>query len=239
MRHGHVMIALMRIIFLNTLNGKVAERMKDFMLEQAPMTDIFCLQEVYDSSKSFFEELLSEFSHVYTFKSITEDGFPQATYVKPGTEIIFSTTVLDEIPNTGIGLYTHINAKNGNVIHVCNVHGRAFPGEKLDTPERLRQSRGFIDFFTTLDGPKIIGGDFNVLPDTESIRMFEQRGYIDLIKKHNVRTTRNQLAWANYPDNKQYYSDYVFVSPDVKVQNFLVPENEISDHLPLVLDIES
>ena len=32
--------------------------------------------------------------------------------------------------------------------------------------------------------------------------------------------------------------DYVFVSPEVKVIDFSVPNIEISDHLPLILDFE-
>jgi len=34
------------------------------------------------------------------------------------------------------------------------------------------------------------------------------------------------------------HSDYVFVSLEVKVKKFEVPNIEISDHLPLILDFE-
>jgi endonuclease/exonuclease/phosphatase family metal-dependent hydrolase len=67
--------------------------------------------------------------------------------------------------------------------------------------------------------------------------MFEENGYIDHIKENNIPTTRNRHSWDRYP-NKQYYADYAFTSPEVKVNHFEVIENEASDHLPLVLDIE-
>ena len=85
----------------------------------------------------------------------------------------------------------------------------------------------------------MIGGDFNLAPETKSIAMLTENGYRDLIKDFKIRTTRNRLAWEMYPESKQYFSDYVFASPEVKVKEFTVPENEISDHLPLILDIEA
>ena len=68
--------------------------------------------------------------------------------------------------------------------------------------------------------------------------MFQKYGYLDLIKKFGIKTTRNEVAWENYPDNKQYFSDYVFVNPEAKIKSFSVPDLEISDHLPLILEIE-
>ncbi len=49
-------------------------------------------------------------------------------------------------------------------------------------------------------------------------------------------SARNNLAWNRFP-TKMYYSDYVFTSAKVKVESFSVPKNEISDHLPLIVEI--
>ena len=228
----------MKIIFLNTWNGKLKEGISDFITEQSATADVFCFQEVYDSSKVLFESLLPSFKSLYAHKAIDNDDFPQAMYIKKDLEVRSSRTLLNDIPEVGLGLYIEIKCQTGN-IHICNVHGMAFPGDKLDNAKRLEQSRALIDFFRSLPGRKLIGGDFNILPDTESIRMFERNGYVDMIKKHNIQTTRNHFAWEKYPDSKQYYSDYAFVSPDVNVKDFVVPRNEVSDHLPLILDIET
>ena len=40
-----------------------------------------------------------------------------------------------------------------------------------------------------------------------------------------------------YPESPQLFSDYVFVSPEVAVSGFSVPEDEISDHLPMIVDL--
>lgn len=47
----------MRIIFLNTLNGEIEEGIKEFIAGEASRTDVFCLQEVYDSSMPMFESI--------------------------------------------------------------------------------------------------------------------------------------------------------------------------------------
>jgi endonuclease/exonuclease/phosphatase family metal-dependent hydrolase len=88
------------------------------------------------------------------------------------------------------------------------------------------------------DGEKIIGGDFNLNKNTESVKMFEKNGYRNLIEEFGIEVTRNHLIWDLYPENIQFWADYLFVSPEVKVKSFEVPKNEVSDHLPQVLVIE-
>jgi endonuclease/exonuclease/phosphatase family metal-dependent hydrolase len=228
----------MRIIFLNIWNAKRTESLTDFIREQDALTDVFCFQVVFSESQTTVDGLLPDFQSFISHKVISEEQyFAQATYVHKRLPTSSSERILDDVPRGGIGLYTEIGGTE--CVHVCNVHGIAYKrDDKLDDPVRLAQSRGLIDFFRPRDGQKIIGGDFNVLNHVESIRMFEQHGYVDLIERFNIPTTRNRLAWENYPGNEMRYSDYVFVSPDVKVKNFTVIENEVSDHLPMILEIE-
>lgn len=88
-----------------------------------------------------------------------------------------------------------------------------------------------------MPGIKILGGDFNTLPDEKSITMFETAGYKSLIKDFAVNTTRNRYVWERYPKNKMYYSDYVFVERGTKLKSFDVPGIEVSDHLPMVVEL--
>lgn len=121
---------------------------------------------------------------------------------------------------------------------IVNVHGVAYPGSKLDTPERRSQSQKIVEFLNREKSEKILGGDFNLMPDTESIRMIERAGMRSMIKEFNIRTTRSILSYARYPEtDRQHFSDYVFVSPGVGVSDFRAPQISISDHLPMVLGI--
>lgn len=128
--------------------------------------------------------------------------------------------------------------RNGQGYTLVNLHGIAYPGSKLDTPERLAQSRKIVEFLKGEEGEKILGGDFNLMPNVESIQMIERAGMRNLIKEFNISTTRSMFSYARYPEtDRQYFSDYVFVSPGVGVNDFRVPQISTSDHLPLVLEV--
>jgi len=140
--------------------------------------------------------------------------------------------------STDVGYGSHVIISQGEKsFHLVNIHGKAQPGSKFDTPVRIKQSEHIIDAMKSVRVPVIIGGDFNLYPNTKSIMMFEEAGYKNLIRDFGIKNTRNEISWKEF-NNKQYYADYVFVAPDIKVRGFEVPYNEVSDHLPLVLDFE-
>lgn len=235
----------MRVLFLNTWIAEKKEDLEKFIKEQAVSTDVFCLQEVPDQVKPFFENLLGDFTPFYASRENTikdpDDIDPyNATYIrKTLAEHVSSYSVWGDIVGAGLDLCTKIEVNN-TTINIANIHGQNRPGDKLDTPERLTQSKELIDRFTQLEGLKIMGGDFNLMPDTKAAKMFEESGYTNLIRKYDIKTTRNRLAWAQHPDDKrQYFADYVFCSPDVKIKEFDVIQNEVSDHLPMVLEFET
>lgn len=227
----------MNIIFLNAWNAEVRDAIADFIVHRAPDTDVFCFQEAHQKMQKLCTELLPDYSVALHRKLVEGDYYTQATYAKRELAIDKTSIILEKSPHTGFGLYTEISNSKHN-IHICNIHGISRPGEKQDTPERINQTEGILRFFNDLEGIKIIGGDFNLEPDTKSIEMFEERGYRNLIKDFHTPTTRNRLSWEKYPDNKQYFADYIFVSPSVRIIDFSVPNIEISDHLPMLLSIQ-
>ncbi len=58
-------------------------------------------------------------------------------------------------------------------VTVVNFHGLWNGKGKTDTPDRIAQSQNILRFLEGVDGEIILCGDFNLLPDTESLRMFE------------------------------------------------------------------
>lgn len=125
---------------------------------------------------------------------------------------------------------------DGKILQIYNYHGITFPGQKTDSPERTKQSERILSAMSSSEGKKILCGDFNLNPDTESIRMLGVT-MKDLIKEYKITNTRNEISWK-YFNNKQYFADFTFVSPDIKVVSFEVPYNEVSDHLPMVLQFK-
>ncbi|MBI2022278.1 endonuclease/exonuclease/phosphatase family protein [Candidatus Daviesbacteria bacterium] len=125
---------------------------------------------------------------------------------------------------------------DGKVCNIFNLHGQWYPETKLDTKKRLIQSKKIVSLINKSSGKKIICGDFNLEPNTKSIKIIEQSGLINLIKKFHVKATR-VANFKKYGDI-QYFADYIFVSKGVEVKNFKVPKVKISDHLPLILEFE-
>lgn len=200
-------------------------------------TDIFCFQEADGDMQRLCAQVLSEYD-VYTgIKTLSEaNDFAQTTYVRKGIPVVSSGLILKDHQESGLGLYVEIQAGD-KTLFVCNFHGISRPVDKLDTPERVLQSTTLLEFFDKKERV-VIGGDFNVFPETKSIQIFATSQYQDLISDHGITNTRNHYIWDRYPDNpKQYYSDYVFLSPAVNCLEFIVPNNEVSDHLPLELEI--
>lgn len=156
----------------------------------------------------------------------------------------YNSFVPNQYDTLGYGLlYTQINVAE-TVLTICNTHGTSEPGNKLDTPERINQSKKILDFVNHQPGEKIIAGDFNLFPNTQSIAMLEQADFRNLISEYKITTTRGSLMkklhshFANGPFGFQEFADYTFVSPGIRVINFEVPDVPISDHLPMILEFE-
>lgn len=113
---------------------------------------------------------------------------------------------------------------------IANLHGYWIPDSKEDTPERLEQSDKIMKFLDAYKYRKILCGDFNLNPTTKSMFKLEQ-GMVNLIKKHNVKSTRSNLH-----TRKDKFADYVLVSKGIKVLDFKVLQDQVSDHLPLFLE---
>ncbi len=241
----------MKVLFLNCWQGKHESRLLQYISEQARDTEIFCLQEVTPDLQQNLSKILRNYQVDYRFIKVSNNFtqyYGQSVFVKKNIYIEKMEVIeifKNRKPNYGFLQVIDLLYK-GKMISVGNLHGRSQPGHKLDTKTRLNQSKIILETFNKIQGLKIFGGDFNLEPKTKSIKMITDCGYLDLIKKYNIKTTRNELAWKSSKENgskgivkyykKQYFADYCFVSHDVKVKSFIVTDHYVSDHLPLVLE---
>jgi hypothetical protein len=124
----------------------------------------------------------------------------------------------------------------GGTLMVANYHGIARPGSKLDSDERLEQSRAIRRVLDAQDGPLVLVGDFNLLPDTESVRLLGE-GRRNLVLDRAIPTTRSRLNPYYGTPQEQPHANYAILSPELEVVDFQVPDVEISDHLPMLLEL--
>jgi len=233
----------MKILSLNALDAELRDQLKDFLKSQLASTDVFCFQETLGATiETLFTELFpgALYSTTWVEKTTSEQGqYNLCTVVRKPIQVSHSQTLL-AADDTGVGqaLASAITLPDGNTLTVVNVHGVPFPGDKLDNEGRLRQSDTIIRWLRENGSPSaIVCGDFNLLPETESIKKFARAGYQDLIADYKIPTTRNEFAWKNWPDNKQLFADYTFASQQLNIVSFQVPNIEVSDHLPMIIDI--
>ncbi|MFA6519354.1 MAG: endonuclease/exonuclease/phosphatase family protein [Candidatus Paceibacterota bacterium] len=185
-------------------------------------------------------------SHVAFFRPHHGDHYGLLMLVNKNLSVIEEGDVFvykerGYVPDGDVGNHArniqYITAETASgLITVINFHGLwtgEGPGKgKKDSPERLEQSEKILEFTKQLKNPFVLCGDFNLLPDTESIRKFEDAGLRNLIKEFGVTSTR-----TSFYTKPQKFADYVFISGDVDLKDFKVLPNEVSDHAPLLIEI--
>ncbi len=259
----------MKLLSLNIWGGKVYKPLLKFVKEQAKDTDVFCFQEVMQSSVSKFSngvktDIYADLSKIlknYTGFLATPilAGFDlkekvdfdlnlgQATFIKKGIKVLSEQTYFVygekgpvyfwnierkkkrylDVPRN---MQCVIIQKGKEKILIGNLHGFWMPRSKNDSPERISQSNKIKKVFDPFNGPKIICGDFNLRPETKSMKILEQ-DLKNLIALFQIKSTRSKLH-----KRTQKIADYIMVSDEIKINKFEVLNEKISDHLPLLID---
>lgn len=119
---------------------------------------------------------------------------------------------------------------NGEPLTIVNFHGLWNGEGKGDSLDRLEQSRKIVEFINETANKVVLCGDFNLLPDTQSIRILEDAGLRNLVTESGVTTTR-----TSYYTKSEKFADYIFVSHALQVHEFKVLPDEVSDHAPLMV----
>jgi len=243
----------MKLISLNAWCGIKYELLKDFLECQSKDVNIFCFQEIRNGEYLNQTEETNERTNLFEdLKDILPDFVGYFTEMAPGVGIasfVRKNIEVEKIESEQILTAQetkHLAMPNGEsyyprviqsvylkkydlIIH--NFHG--IPGDsKKDTPERDLQISRLLTIVNNSVKSQIIVGDFNLDMNTEAILKLESQ-LQNLVKENGFKTTRN----SNY--NKidvLPFADYAFASKDIKINQFEVLPDEVSDHLALFLD---
>lgn len=182
-------------------------------------------------------------NHTAYFRPHHLDNYGLMMLVKKNWDVIAEGDVFvykerGHIPLGDVGFharnvqYVTFATPNGNRT-VLNFHGLWNGAGKGDSEERLLQSEKIGQFIKTLSNPYIMCGDFNLTPDTESIKKLENFGLRNLIKEYGITSTRTSLY-----SKEQKFADYTLVGDGINVNDFKVLRDEVSDHSPMYLEFE-
>jgi endonuclease/exonuclease/phosphatase family metal-dependent hydrolase len=123
-------------------------------------------------------------------------------------------------------------ADQNKPLTIMNFHGLWTGTGKYDTEDRIQQSKNIIEFTKKLEGNYTLCGDFNLLPETESINILENAGLRNLVSEYDITSTRT--SFYTKPDK---FADYIFTTPGITVKDFKVLPDEVSDHAALYVEI--
>jgi len=126
-----------------------------------------------------------------------------------------------------------VDREADRIVVVVHAHGLRDATAKADNPRRRAQAGRLLDLVARLKEPgdvTVVCGDFNVLPDSETLAMLKAFGLTDLVGSADTRT-------SHYPKPGRH-AGYLLVSDPDQVRRFeVVAEPEVSDHRPLVLEV--
>ena len=250
----------MKILCLNTWGGKLAKPLLDFVAHHKDV-DVFCFQEVYNGPErpvkenepapdlfTKIQEALPDhvgfFSEAVFDKVWAHAPYGIATFVKKDISVISQRTIeifqLEDAKRIGLKegleLWNRLMDEttlvhNEKELTVFNLHGIFTGGDMSDCAGRSEQTRIIRRYTDEIKGEKLLCGDLNMNPDTECFKNLKQN-LRDLIDEFGITTTRNK-----YYSNDLKFADYILLSPSLEVKKFEVLEDEVSDHLPLLLEI--
>jgi endonuclease/exonuclease/phosphatase family metal-dependent hydrolase len=130
-------------------------------------------------------------------------------------------------------LHTTLRLKDGAMVHILNLHGRLVKGEQGRFQSEVADYNfaRIAEYAATLKGPIILSGDFNLVKEATSLQALKDIGLTNLNDVYNISEARNEFSWR--PTEAVAH---VFINDQVIVNDYKVARDNVSDHLPLVLN---
>lgn len=244
---------------VNIYKGKYLDALVDFLKREDP--DIVAMQEVtYGDVSYYHDKTINLFEYI---KGETGLGgyFASDQKFADSPKSLFGNVVLTKLPITDSKVLTLMDFRpvtlaefedssifpylgrlaidvvinvNGRTVHALSWHG-AWTAPPVDTQETLRQAGMVRGYLKSLAAPFIIGVDMNNIPGSKTVEIIENVANNLMIGSH-VRQTTHPKIHKIVP--KGYLVDYIFTSDDFKLISLEVPEILVSDHLPVVAEVE-
>lgn len=253
-----------KLLQLNTWHGgQVFQPLIDFLQKQD--ADILHLQEVYSNEHnlyfpespnfSLFQYIQQHFDYPYAAFSKTFDIQVTEDHNIPMGNATFSRYPIEEshtvyIPGHAGLRYEYYNEVlkkdfslspanflsstiniNGNKVKSINMHG-VWGFDGLDN-ERRFQMRDLVLEEVQNQLYVVCSGDFNTVPTTDTMRGLDEK--LTNVFTGKINNTFNNKRWKH--GDLQFVVDYVYLSPNIEILNAEAPQADISDHMPLVVEI--
>ena len=119
-------------------------------------------------------------------------------------------------------------------VQLLNIHGIWNKG-KVGDKRTIKECEFVLKVALDKEMPTIITGDFNLNPESESIKLINEK-LKNLIDIYDIKPTRPIVR--DGLDVGDSVDDYIFVNDKIKVKEFKVMKTDVSDNYPLILDFD-
>lgn len=197
--------------------------------------DVVSLQEVDRiwSSRSQFQDICGELAQqlnmvfAYSASLIRNQGYF-------GNQILSKYPVVqawtEQLPGkleTRSFVFAQIIV-SGVRVNILNTH------LGLSEEDRMMQAETIVTFLNQVDGPTIITGDFNGTPADKGVALLRN-------EFHDIQASTDLAAHGTFrlkDGSIGERMDYILTSPEFSLKHFEIVDNQISDHLPLIAELE-
>lgn len=123
---------------------------------------------------------------------------------------------------------------HGCDMHILCWHG-AWTAPPSDTKETFKQSTLVYKHLMEIKAPFILGGDLNAVIGSKTVDMIGKVAN-NLMLGSNAKMTTNVKVHKIAPLG--FLVDYIFASKEFKLKSISVPQITVSDHLPVIAEVE-
>ncbi len=240
----------MKILQLNVWDGKVSGALLNFIKQND--FDLICLQEAVWSPKNDILEVFS--ASVEQIKTASRLNYESraTNYTIPafgseihqGNVILSRTEIIDEKIIAAYGEEKTVSSsqelldhcfkaqlvKLENGLNVVNYHGYWVPSPVGDETTVAAMQK-VAQMIKNTDGPLVMCGDLNVIHESPAMRQLDFLK--DLTHEYHINNTLSGLKF-----DSNIACDHILVNDQIKVLDFKVLDVIISDHKPLIAEID-
>ena len=241
----------MRILQLNIWTGRIKGALLDFLKNNE--FDIICLQEAVWSNRDDvlenFSASVRQISGVSGLSNIArssnwEMGFlDDDGVIEQGNVVLAREEIVENRVESVYGEKTIVNKANdfrdheytlqiiklASGLSVVNHHGYWLPTPMGDETTALVMKK-VAEFVKELNGPLVMCGDLNIIHNSPAMR--ELDFLRDLTEEYGITNTLSGLKF-----NGEVACDHILVNDRIRVQDFKVLDEIISDHKGLTAEI--
>ncbi len=246
----------MKLLQLNVWMGRLTRQILPLIERERP--DIITAQELFSSKEKMpfpdrtfnvleLMQQVGRYEHVY-FSPICEFDYSGMTigmgngifskYPLENMKTVFTNGAFQ--PNGDASIF-EANCRNAQIVtvrlpggrqlHLINHHGYWQPNP-VGNEQTVASMQKIVNEVRMLEGPVVLSGDLNIDPGTPAMQLFD--GLLeDLTTKYEVTNTLSALGKL-----QGVAPDHILVSPQVRVRNFRVLDDLVSDHCALVAEFD-